>query len=720
MRRHLPSRLLLTGKLAVIWTLMSLIAAPAFAAATAWSLQSTQNASGAEHSALYDIACEPASTSLCVAVGKKTASGVSSPYAQGWNGSAWSNQTPIAPEKATAGELQSVHCLSKTSCMASGSYTNGSGTFSLVESWNGTNWSIQATPNPSEASESIFKGISCKVATACIAVGSSVKSGTRTSLAELGNSGTWSLQTVPSAEGALASELNGVDCTSSTSCIAVGAYTVSGGANWALAASWNGTSWSLQSVPKPEGAKKSTLLDISCSDSTHCTAVGGYNNASSVQVSFVERWNGSTWSQQTSPNPEKSSNTVLQNVSCVDRYSCVGVGDWLNGKTWQTMAQYWNSNSGWSLDTTENPAGATFGLLEGVACRITCIAVGWYTNASAENKTLGEVRSITSWTQRSIPEGSGLVGIACTSASACVAVGSNLEGTKARTAIWNGTSWTSSGEPIPAGAKESELEDLSCTSSTTCTAVGTFINAEGFEKPYAARYSSGTWTVQSVPLPAETFRGNLRDVSCTSTTLCRAVGEHGSSKTEGDGILIVAWNGSSWSVQTVPVGGRELQGISCFSSTSCLAVGDSAGASARVEQWNGSSWSVLSTPSNASILNGVSCNGENDCTVAGWGEGGFPFASHWNGSSWAQLAGAPRLAFSEFSYFKDISCTSASNCYAVGASITDGNFMVANWNGSVWTLNDISSPSGGELIDVSCTGATSCQSVGRKVAESLP
>jgi hypothetical protein len=308
-----------------ILALLSVAVPPATAAN--WSIQTTQNATGAEHSALYDISCDPATTALCIAVGKKTVTGVSSPYAQAWNGSAWSNQSAVTPEGATAGELQSAHCLSKTSCVASGSYTTGSGTFSLVESWNGTAWSLQTTPNPAGATESMFKGISCKVITACIAVGSSVKSGVRTSLAEGGNSGTWSLQTFPNPEGALTSELNGVDCSSATSCLAVGAYTVSGGANWALAALWNGTSWSLKTVPKPEGAQKSTLLDVSCSDSSNCTAVGGYYNKSGVQVSFVQRWNGSGWSLQTSPNPEKSTNTVLQNISCVDRYSCVGVGD---------------------------------------------------------------------------------------------------------------------------------------------------------------------------------------------------------------------------------------------------------------------------------------------------------------------------------------------------------------------------------------------------------
>lgn len=710
--------IIFSGKLiTAVALLVGLVSVPS-AVAASWSTQTTQNAPGAEHSALYDISCEPASSTLCIAVGKKTVSGTSSPYAQGWNGSSWSNQAAVTPVGATGGELQSAHCLSKTSCVASGSYSTESGTFSLIESWNGSSWSLQTTPNPSGASESMFKGVACKVITACIAVGSSVKGGVRTALAELGNSGTWSLQTFPSPEGALTSELNGVDCTSSTSCVAVGAYTVSGGANWALAAVWNGTSWTLKSVPKPEGAKKSTLLDVSCSDTSNCTAVGGYNNASNVQVSFVQRWNGSTWTQQSSPNPEKSANTVLQNVSCVDRYSCVGVGDWLNSKTWQTMAQYWNANTGWSLDVTVNPEGATFGLLEGVSCRITCMAIGWYTNAGGENKTLGEVRSITAWTQRTLPEGTNMVGISCTGASACLAVGSGSG--KAKSASWNGTTWAAAGEPIPVGAKESELEDVSCTSASACTAVGTYLNAEEFEKPYAARYAAGTWTVQTVPLPAETFRGNLRDVSCTSATLCRAVGEHGSSKKAGDGEMVVVWNGTSWSVQTVPAGGVDLKAISCWSASSCLAVGGEKSGSVLIEKWNGSAWSLLSNPTNVSIVNGVSCTGESDCTVAGWGEGGFPVASHWNGSSWSQLPGAPRFSFSEFSYFEDISCTSASNCYAVGTNFSVNGLLVANWNGSLWTVNDLPSPGSGSLVDLSCTATTTCHAVGGSVAESLP
>jgi subtilisin family serine protease len=355
-----------------------------------WSIVTTPNGSEAEHSELHDMACDPGSTSACTAVGLQISkAGTSTPYTQYWNGKTWANQSAAAPEGASASALLADHCISKTSCVAVGSYTTKAGTFSLAEGWNGSSWSIQTTPNPEGASETVLRGVSCNVITACIGVGYGVSGGKQSALAMLGNSGTWSLQTVPMPESATGSELNGVECTSSTSCVAVGRYTLSGGAYWAMSATWNGTEWALQTVPKPSGANRSILLDVSCSDATHCTAVGGYKNSKGVQFTLVERWNGKTWVQQTSPNPAESVNSVLQNISCAENSWCVGVGDWNNGKTWQPMAQYWNGSE-WLLESTPAPSGATFGLLDGVSCRITCLAVGFYTDSKGINKTLGE------------------------------------------------------------------------------------------------------------------------------------------------------------------------------------------------------------------------------------------------------------------------------------------------------------------------------------------
>ena len=372
--------------------------APSASAAT-WSIQTTPNATGKEHSALYDISCSPSAINRCVSVGKQTESGgKSATYAQSWNGTTWANISAGMPAEATAGELQSVDCFAFSEsliCYAAGSYTSGGVTKSLILSGGTSGFAgIQTTPNPEGASETAFKGMSCRLfISACIAVGYSVKSGKKTAFAvALASEAKWVTQSIPEPEGATSSELHGIDCPTLSFCMAVGSYTVSGGAQWAWSATWNGTSWTLRTAAKPTESKGSIFLDVSCSSSSSCRGVGAYKNASNVQVSFAESWNGTAWSHQSSPNPVGSVNTVFQGVSCVASVPCVAVGDWYNGKMWQPMAQEWNGARGcWT--PTPTPEGATFSLLEGVACRSEgCLASGWYTDSGGKNKTLGEKR----------------------------------------------------------------------------------------------------------------------------------------------------------------------------------------------------------------------------------------------------------------------------------------------------------------------------------------
>lgn len=145
------------------------------ATAATWTIQTTPNATGAEHSNLYDISCDPSASNPCVSVGKQETSGKSAPYAQAWDGSAWTNITAGVPEGATGGELQSVECFRIVGffgCYAAGSYTSSGVTKSLIVSGSNTALStLQTTPNPEGASETALKGISCRTFTACVAVG---------------------------------------------------------------------------------------------------------------------------------------------------------------------------------------------------------------------------------------------------------------------------------------------------------------------------------------------------------------------------------------------------------------------------------------------------------------------------------------------------------------------------------------------------------------------
>ena len=698
---------------------------PAGAQAASWSIQFTQNGPETEHSALYDLACEPFTTSACVAVGKQTKGGTASTYAQYWNGSSWVNQTAAVPAGATASELQSASCLTSTSCSAAGSYATKSGTFSLIESWNGTSWSQQTSPNPEGATVTKLRDVNCKLTTRCMAVGQS-NAGGSWAVAIQGNSGSWNLSSsVPKPAGAISSELTGAFCNSMSSCVAVGGYNTSATITWAMAAIWNGTAWTEQTIPKPAEAKESVLLDISCSDASNCTAVGGFNNASNVQENFVVRWNGSSWTQQTSPVPVGSTNSVLQNVSCDDRYSCVAVGDWINSGVWTPQAQRWDGSS-WSLDSVVVPAGSKFGVLEGVSCRIKCLTAGWYTNSEGRDKTLGETRATPSWTQREIfiPAGtSTLGGVDCFGSTSCLAVGmSTFEIIGTARAYTGGVSWTETSFPTkPSSAAYTELDKSSCVSETTCFAVGQFVRS-GVPKPYALRREGTTWTLYDpLPLPAGVSEAWLTDISCTSSSSCTAVGyyppEAGQLRT-----YIVRWNGSSWSLQSSPnvVGASSnfLHGVSCTSATACTAVGDASGP--LVERWNGTSWSIESSslPSGATSghLNNVSCTSASDCFAVGKASS-VAYAARWKEGTWTALNG-PLPAVASFSDFKDVSCTSSTNCFAVGTYDTsaNGKALAAAWDGSGWTVHYAPNPGSTTnfVNGIDCLSSTSCRAVGSK------
>ena len=82
-----------------------------------------------------------------------------------------------------------------------------------------------------------------------------------------------------------------MSCTSASACTAVGYY-ASGSTYVTLAERWNGTKWSIQHTPNPTGAPGSWLDGVSCASASTCTAVGD-PNFSPPQVTLAERWNGS-------------------------------------------------------------------------------------------------------------------------------------------------------------------------------------------------------------------------------------------------------------------------------------------------------------------------------------------------------------------------------------------------------------------------------------------
>jgi Putative amidase domain len=222
-----------------------------------------------------------------------------------------------------------------------------------------------------------------------------------------------------------------------------------------------------------------------------------------------------------------------------------------------------------------------------------------------------------------------------------------------------------------------------------------------------------------------------------TTTSCWAVGESSYKVSEegdvkGPTALIERWNGSSWSISSVSQPLSQLTGVSCPTTSSCLAVSGQQGLA--VQRWNGSAWASesVNTPSGGSnvALADVSCSSATGCTTVGsYVLAGHtaPLAERWNGSSWAVqtttdpfgvIEEGPSKGATPIGRFEGVSCSSATSCTAFG-SYSDASQvtqpLAESWDGTEWGLQPVPAPvesANSATSDVSCFSSFECTAVG--------
>ena len=93
----------------------------------------------------------------------------------------------------------------------------------LIESWNGSVWSIVPSPNTSPTEVNVLLGVSCSSASACTAMGFyNPSNGFDQTLIESWNGSAWSIVTSPNTSPTQNNYLSGVSCSSPAACTAVG------------------------------------------------------------------------------------------------------------------------------------------------------------------------------------------------------------------------------------------------------------------------------------------------------------------------------------------------------------------------------------------------------------------------------------------------------------------------------------------------------------------
>ncbi len=166
--------------------------------------------------------------------------------------------------------------------------------------------------------------------------------------------------------------------------------------------------------------------------------------------------------------------------------------------------------------------------------------------------------------------------------------------------------------------------------------------------PRAARVlgePKGTPLVVGQPAPDGT--GELGAVSCPTSRRCWAVGVAGPNPPATGAEVIVATTdgGTKWRAQRLAGGSTpQLSGISCPTSTECMAVGSNGASlpgSGVVVTTNdaGTTWSPVTAPPNALTVTSVECASTSDCTAV-VSDGISTWSAHSDdfGQSWSRKA----------------------------------------------------------------------------------
>jgi len=250
-------------------------------------------------------------------------------------------------------------------------------------------------------------------------------------------------------------------------------------------------------------------------------------------------------------------------------------------------------------------------------------------------------------------------------------------------------------------------------------------NAGGVVRVLVESWDGKSWAV--VPSPG-TGQGvaSLDGVSCTSARSCIAVGSLSSSSNAGGAVrvLVESWDGKRWSFSPGPSlapAAAALNGIACASAKSCTAVGND-GSATLVELWNGATWSVVhsSTPGTYGGFSGVSCASAKSCTAVGnfsYGTGSGSsilqqaLVESWHSRSWSVVP----LRSPSVAHLYGVSCT-ARSCQAVGDYANASGIarsLAASWNGATWSLVPTPGLPTAYLYGVACTTARFCVAVGQ-------
>ena len=304
-----------------------------------------------------------------------------------WNGTSWA-QVPTPAPGAFGSLLSGVTEISPTNVWAVGS-SNGSGSAALVLHWNGAKWARVATPSAGIAG---LSGVSAVSANDIWAVGSGGTTTRETTLVLHWDGRKWTRVPSPTPPGQVVA-LFSVSAVSATDVWAVG-RDLTAKLGKTLVLHWDGKAWTQVPSPSPS-APDNQLFAVHMTSATDGWAVGLGSGSLGADVTLVLHWDGTAWTQVSSPSFGLSNGgSQLAAVSALTGSDAWASGlVFTNGGGEGTLLLHWNGMA-WTrvAAPSPSPGGATGGsFLNGVAMVATAdvwSAGGTFFDSTGREQTL--------------------------------------------------------------------------------------------------------------------------------------------------------------------------------------------------------------------------------------------------------------------------------------------------------------------------------------------
>jgi len=326
------------------------------------------------------------------AVGYYDGTGVDGNLTEHWNGTSWT--IVPSPSLPIFDTLTSVSAVSSNDVWAVGEYDGNRGETPHAIHWDGTSWSTVTMPVPTSGGYVYLQGVTTVATNDVWAAGYYYDNRLQyeRTLAEHWNGTAWSIVATPDTKQ-VNQRLQGLAAIATNDVWAVGFDISSGGGGSPITEHWNGSKWSI--IPSINGFRHTSLYGVARVPGTNQVWAVGYSSYGYRRTrAFEERWNGKSWTQVATISPSSGYN-IFNAVAPTAMGNIWAEGS--QGNTYfdgnELLSEHWNKTSN---SVVSNPGpGSNINLFFGAAAvpgTNQVWAVGYYENTGggAGDQTLIE------------------------------------------------------------------------------------------------------------------------------------------------------------------------------------------------------------------------------------------------------------------------------------------------------------------------------------------